>query len=60
MQVEIDDGIYRELERVAKRKRRNISHVLNIAISNYCKEQKNLPNTAAPRGYGVRPDEKRR
>jgi hypothetical protein len=60
MKVEIDDGIYHELEAVAKRKRRSVTHLPNIAISNYCQEQKNPPNTAAPRGYGVRPDEKKR
>jgi hypothetical protein len=59
MKVEIDEGIYLELEALAKRRRREIGQLLNQIISNYCKEQKNPPNTAAPRGYGVRPDEQK-
>lgn len=59
MNVDVDEGLYHSLEDLATRRKRDVGQLLNEAVEGYLKQQANLPSTIAPKGYGLRPDERK-
>jgi hypothetical protein len=60
VKVDIDDGLFADLEALARVRRRTTEQLLNQAVDALLKREKNPPVTAAPKGYGLRPEEKKK
>ncbi|PWT99835.1 MAG: hypothetical protein C5B51_26350 [Terriglobia bacterium] len=57
--VDVDEGLYRKLEEVAKKDSRDVHELVNEAIDAYLNRRK-PPVSMAPKGYGMRPEERNR